>query len=160
MGWRIGWVVAPGCIASTIRNTHTKLTDSAPAPFQEVALTALRSHLEYFESLRRDYESRRNYTIRLLAGVGFQVQFKPQGMESVKELIKQAGVVAVPGFGFFHRNLYLEKFPLADYSYQERYIRFAFCKSGATLAAAAQKIGELVDSSGLFKLFKFERMAI
>ncbi|CAL5437490.1 unnamed protein product [Camellia sinensis] len=77
--WRIGWVVAPGCIASAIRNIHTKLTDSALAPFQEVALIALRSHLEYFESLRRDYESRRNYTIRLLAGVGFQVQFKPQG---------------------------------------------------------------------------------
>ncbi|XP_028053363.1 uncharacterized protein LOC114257764 isoform X5 [Camellia sinensis] len=123
-----------------------------------------------------DYESRRNYTIKLLAGVGFQVQFKPQGsfflfaelpencalsdMEFVEELIKQAGVVAVPGFGFFHRNLYLEKFPPVDYSYQERYIRFAFCKSDATLAAAAQKIGELVDSSGLLKLFKFERMAI
>ncbi|XP_028053357.1 uncharacterized protein LOC114257764 isoform X1 [Camellia sinensis] len=175
-GWRIGWAVAPACIASAIRNIHTKLTDSAPAPFQEAALTALRSPLEYFESLRRDYESRRNYTIKLLAGVGFQVQFKPQGsfflfaelpencalsdMEFVEELIKQAGVVAVPGFGFFHRNLYLEKFPPVDYSYQERYIRFAFCKSDATLAAAAQKIGELVDSSGLLKLFKFERMAI
>ncbi|KAI7992075.1 Kynurenine--oxoglutarate transaminase [Camellia lanceoleosa] len=175
-GWRIGWAVAPACIASAIRNIHTKLTDSAPAPFQEAALTALRSPLEYFESLRRDYESRRNYTIKLLVGVGFQVQFKPQGsfflfaelpencalsdMEFVEELIKQAGVVAVPGFGFFHRNLYLEKFPPVDYSYQERYIRFAFCKSDATLAAAAQKIGELVDSSGLLKLFKFERMAI
>lgn len=175
-GWRIGWAVAPACIASAIRNIHTKLTDSAPAPFQEAALTALRSPLEYFESLRRDYESRRNYTIKLLAGVGFQVQFKPQGsfflftelpencalsdMEFVEELIKQAGVVAVPGFGFFHRNLYLEKFPPVDYSYQERYIRFAFCKSDATLAAAAQKIGKLVDSSGLLKLFKFERMAI
>ncbi|XP_028064300.1 kynurenine--oxoglutarate transaminase-like [Camellia sinensis] len=78
-GWRIGWVVAPACITSAIRNIHTKLTDSAPAPFQEVALTAMRSPLEYFESLRRDYESRRSYTIRLLVGVGFQVQFKPQG---------------------------------------------------------------------------------
>ncbi|CAL5357814.1 unnamed protein product [Camellia sinensis] len=82
------------------------------------------------------------------------------GMEFVKELIKQAEVVAVLGFGFFHRNLYLEKFPLVDYSYQERYIRFAFCKSDATLVVVAQKIGELVDSSRLLKLFKFERMAI
>ncbi|CAL5357806.1 unnamed protein product [Camellia sinensis] len=98
--WRIGWVVAPACIASAIRNIHTKLTDSAPAPFQEAALTALRSPLEYFESLRKDYESRRNYTIKLLAGVGFQMEF-------VEELIKQAEVVAVLGFGFFHRNLYL-----------------------------------------------------
>ncbi|KAL7226991.1 hypothetical protein ACSBR1_021956 [Camellia fascicularis] len=78
-GWRIGWAVAHACITSAIRSIHTKLMDSAPAPFQEAALTALRSPLEYFESLRRDYESRRNYTIELLAGVGFQVQFKPQG---------------------------------------------------------------------------------
>ncbi|CAL5437522.1 unnamed protein product [Camellia sinensis] len=53
-GWRIGWVVAPACIASAIRNIHTKLTDSAPAPFQEAVLTALRSPLEYFESLRKN----------------------------------------------------------------------------------------------------------
>ncbi|CAL5433509.1 unnamed protein product [Camellia sinensis] len=78
-GWRIGWVVAHACIASAIRSIHTKLMDSVPAPFQEAALTALRSPLEYFESLRKDYESRRNYTIELFAGVGFQVQFKAQG---------------------------------------------------------------------------------
>jgi hypothetical protein len=32
-------------------------TDSAPAPFQEAALTALRSPTEYLESLRRVGES-------------------------------------------------------------------------------------------------------
>lgn len=52
-GWRVGWAVASACIASAIRNIHIKLTDSAPAPFQEAALTALRSPLEYFELLRR-----------------------------------------------------------------------------------------------------------
>ncbi|CAL5437532.1 unnamed protein product [Camellia sinensis] len=52
-GWRIGWAVAHACIASAIRSIHTKLMDSALAPFQEAALTALRSPLEYFESLRK-----------------------------------------------------------------------------------------------------------
>ncbi|BBH06580.1 glycosyl hydrolase 9A1 [Prunus dulcis] len=42
-GWRVGWAIAPAFIASAIRNIHTKLTDSAPAPFQEAALTALGS---------------------------------------------------------------------------------------------------------------------
>lgn len=51
-GWRIGWAIAPDYIASAIRNIHIKLTDSAPAPFQEAALTALRSSPEYFDSLR------------------------------------------------------------------------------------------------------------
>ncbi|CAL5433627.1 unnamed protein product [Camellia sinensis] len=52
-GWRIGWVVAHACIASAIRSIHTKLMGSAPTPFQEAAVTALRSPLEYFESLRK-----------------------------------------------------------------------------------------------------------
>lgn len=51
-GWRVGWAIAPAVFASAIRNIHVKITDSAPAPFQEAALTALRSPLVYFESLK------------------------------------------------------------------------------------------------------------
>lgn len=64
-------------------------------------------------------------------------------VEYVKELIEQAGVVAVPGCGFFHTNLSLEKPTQVSCNYQKRYIRFAFCKSNATLAAAAKQLGEL-----------------
>ncbi|EXB95710.1 Kynurenine--oxoglutarate transaminase 1 [Morus notabilis] len=158
-GWRVGWAIAPPFIASAIRNIHVKITDSAPAPFQEAALTALRSPPEYFESLRRGYESKRDYVIKMLEGVGFKFQFKPQGafflfaelpedcplsdVEYVKKLIQKAGVVAVPGCGFFHTNLALKKSFQVDYSYQNRYIRFAFCKSNATLASAAQKLGSM-----------------
>ncbi|XP_054802407.1 uncharacterized protein LOC129306086 isoform X2 [Prosopis cineraria] len=78
-GWRVGWAIAPPFIASAIRNIHVRITDSAPAPFQEAALTALRSRPEYFESMRKDYGSKRDYIINLLARVGLKVQFKPQG---------------------------------------------------------------------------------
>ncbi|OAY61891.1 methionine aminotransferase [Manihot esculenta] len=158
-GWRIGWAIAPAFFALAIRNIHVKLTDSAPAPFQEAALTALRSPPDYYESLRKGYESKRDYIMELLAKIGFQIQFKPQGsfflfaelpknsplsdVEYVKELIEQAGVVAVPGCGFFHTNLSLEKPTQVSCNYQTRYIRFAFCKSNATLAAAAKQLGGL-----------------
>ncbi|XP_031288084.1 kynurenine--oxoglutarate transaminase-like isoform X3 [Pistacia vera] len=78
-GWRVGWAIAPPIIASAIRNIHVKMTDSAPAPFQEAALTALSSPLEYFESLRKEYEFKRDYVVKLLGGIGFQIHFKPQG---------------------------------------------------------------------------------
>ncbi|KAL7112566.1 hypothetical protein ACP275_04G010100 [Erythranthe tilingii] len=52
-GWRVGWAIAPTCIASAIRNIHIKITDSAPAPFQEAALSALTSSPAYFDSLSR-----------------------------------------------------------------------------------------------------------
>lgn len=60
-GWRVGWAIAPPFIASAIRNIHVKITDCAPAPFQEAALTALRSPPEYFGSLRRVGCRNRNF---------------------------------------------------------------------------------------------------
>lgn len=73
-------------------------------------------------------------------------------IEYVEELIKQAGVVAVPGCGFFHANFSGENSSEAVNSYHKKYIRFAFCKSNDTLAAAARKLGKPVDDSGCLKI--------
>ncbi|KAE8717599.1 putative Endo-1,4-beta-glucanase [Hibiscus syriacus] len=78
-GWRIGWAIAPASAASAIRNIHVKITDSAPAPFQEAALTALSSPPNYFETLRIEYQLKRDFCMKLLDSVGFRIQFKPQG---------------------------------------------------------------------------------
>lgn len=161
-GWRVGWAIAPAFLASAIRNIHGRVTDSAPAPFQEAALTALRSPPEYFESLRRDYQSKRDYIIKLLDGVGFKIVFIPQGsfflfaelpdnwllsdVEFVKKLIIEAGVVAVPGQGFFHTNLSSNE--VSSLNYQKRYVRFAFCKSDTTLTTVAERLGKLLDAAG------------
>lgn len=73
-------------------------------------------------------------------------------VEFVEELIKQAGVVAVPGCGFFHTSSSAEDSSQAALGYQRSYIRFAFCKSQDTLAAASKKISGLLDGTGNFKL--------
>lgn len=73
-------------------------------------------------------------------------------MEYVKKLIEEAGVVAVPGCGFFHSTLPAEKSSEPKFEYHKRYIRFAFCKSSATLAAAAQKLGNLQQQNGWYAI--------
>ncbi|KAG9459569.1 hypothetical protein H6P81_004077 [Aristolochia fimbriata] len=166
-GWRIGWAIAPPSIASAIRNIHVKITDSAPAPFQEAAVTALRSQPAYFKSLRMEYEIKRDNMVKMLVQAGFQIKFKPQGsffifselpndcplsdVDFVTKLIEKAGVAAVPGRGFFHTEstpiLSCEPSAETIQNYRERYIRFAFCKSDSTLNAAAMKLAELVDSN-------------
>nr|CAD1840069.1 unnamed protein product [Ananas comosus var. bracteatus] len=159
-GWRIGWACAPATIASAIRNIHIKITDSAPAPFQEAALTALRTPPDYFKSLKAEYEERRDCVVEMLSKIGFQIHFKPQGsvfvfaelpenwhlsdIDFVKNLIEKAGVAAVPGRGFFHGD------PDGP-SYQSRFVRFAFCKSMETLKAASEKMRELVGNNGLLQ---------
>ncbi|KAM3306922.1 methionine aminotransferase isoform X1 [Capsicum chacoense] len=172
-GWRIGWAIGPACFASAIRNIHVKITDSAPAPFQEAALTALRSSPEYFDALRQDYKSKRDYLTQVLTKIGFQVSVMPKGsfflfmelpptctlsdVDFVEALIKQAGVVAVPGCVFFHpdpdSSTKEEDLSPTAISCHTRYIRFAFCKSEETLAAASQKLTELMDGSGGLELF-------
>ncbi|XP_052169334.1 uncharacterized protein LOC127786049 [Oryza glaberrima] len=154
-GWRIGWACAPANIASAIRNIHVKLTDSAPAPFQEAALVALTSPPDFYSSLKQDYTVRRDFILQMLTDFGFRISFKPQGsifvfvelprswqlsdMDFVTNLIKNAGVAAVPGRGFFHSST-------DDPSYHHRYVRFAFCKSNDTLNAAAEKMRKLAAS--------------
>uniref|UniRef100_A0ACD5U5J1 Uncharacterized protein n=1 Tax=Avena sativa TaxID=4498 RepID=A0ACD5U5J1_AVESA len=155
-GWRIGWACAVANIAAAIRNIHVKLTDSAPAPFQEAALTALTSTPDYYESLKKDYGVRRDFILQLLKNYGFHISFEPQGsvfvfaelpkswqisdIDFVTNLINNAGVAAVPGSGFFHTDP-------DDQSYHRRYVRFAFCKSDETLKAAAQKMVKPTESN-------------
>ncbi|GLT40331.1 hypothetical protein SLA2020_144730 [Shorea laevis] len=117
---------------------------------------------EYFEGLKKEYEFKRDFIVKVLTSIGFQIHFKPQGSiflfaelpkncllsdNMFKELIKEAGVVAVPGCGFFHTKLSMEPLSEASSSYQKRYVRFAFCKSIATLAAAAQKLSDLKNAT-------------
>ena len=40
--------MAPKGLSAAISNIHVKLTDSAPAPFQEAAVTALANSNTYF----------------------------------------------------------------------------------------------------------------
>ncbi|CAM8924776.1 unnamed protein product [Rhodiola kirilowii] len=166
-GWRVGWAISTPAITSAVRNIHIKLTDSAPAPFQEAALTALKCPSEYYVLLRSNYESKRDFIVNLLSRIGFHVSSQPLGsffvfaelpencplsdVEFVKELIKQAGVVAVPGCGFFHKSSSADS--ETHFRYHNRYIRFAFCKSYNTLTEAASRIGNLVDASGSLRLF-------
>ena len=42
--------MAPKGLSAAISNIHVKLTDSAPAPFQEAAVTALANSNTYFYS--------------------------------------------------------------------------------------------------------------
>eukprot|EP00252_Welwitschia_mirabilis_P006124 TRINITY_DN16859_c0_g1_i1.p1 TRINITY_DN16859_c0_g1~~TRINITY_DN16859_c0_g1_i1.p1 ORF type:complete len:206 (+),score=43.64 TRINITY_DN16859_c0_g1_i1:324-941(+) len=176
-GWRVGWAISTVDIITAIKNIHIKLTDSAPAPFQEAAVIALQSAPEYFTSLKAEYNEKKEFMVNFLRQAGFKVQFEPQGavfvfaelpescklndVEYVTELIKVAGIAAVPGCGFFHTNeskhqpphnsmdafcdRTSKKFLLSDNSYAEnkydkRYIRFAYCKSKETLINAAEKL--------------------
>src|SRR6202043_2011106 len=101
----------------------------------------------YYENLAKDYLARRDRLMGILTGAGFHC-FKPHGAYYImtdisafgfpddvtfaRHLVTEIGVAAVPGSSFY-RN------PEDGW----KHLRFTFCKTEKTLAAAAERLAKL-----------------
>jgi aminotransferase len=146
-GWRVGWAIAPPEITSAIRKVHDFLTVGAAAPLQEAGAAALRLPDSYYQKLAANYRQRRDKTLAMLSGAGFRC-FTPEGayyimtdisafgfpddVSFTRHLIEKIGVAPVPGSSFYNNP--------RDGAQQ---VRFCFCKTDATLAAAAERLEKL-----------------
>jgi aminotransferase len=151
-GWRVGWSITSPEIALSLRKVHDFLTVAAPAPLQEAGITALGLPDEYYRDLVQFYAERRDRFFKLVGDA-----FAEQGVELLEpegayyalarigplrerlglpddtafcqDLIRRAGVAAVPGSSFF-----------VDPSKGRDLVRFAFCKRLETLEEAAGRL--------------------
>jgi len=147
-GWRIGWALASPELTLAIRKVHDFLTVGAPAPLQEAAAEALAFGPEYFATLTRDYETRRDLLLGVLEELGFRVhrphgayyvmtgveRFQQAGEDDVgfaRRLLRAGGVATVPGSSFY-----------PDPAEGRAQIRFCFAKRLETLQRAAQVLRE------------------
>lgn len=143
-GWRVGWVLASPELTDSIRKVHDFLTVGAAAPLQMAGKTALELPDEYYRHLAIEYQSRRDFFLGELRSAGFR-PFPPRGayyvmcdisefgfaddVAFVRHLIEDIGIACVPGSSFF-----------ANSQRGKQIVRFCFCKSEATLQAAAEKL--------------------
>jgi aminotransferase len=146
-GWRVGWVVAPPDLTSSIRKVHDFLTVGAASPLQQAGVLALHLPDSYFAALATGYEAKRNQMLNILEPLGF-ICSVPQGayymmagierfgFESdvafCRHLVEDIGVAAVPGSSFFSE-------PEAG----SQWVRFCFAKKPETIAAAAERLQKL-----------------
>lgn len=146
-GWRVGWVVAPPHLTSSIRKVHDFLTVGAAAPLQQAGVKALALPDSYYSELSQTYEHKRDLMLEALAPLGFACS-KPQGAYYVmtnieqfgfrsdvafcRHLVEDIGVAAVPGSSFFSNR-----------SLGANWVRFCFAKRPETIAAAAERLGRL-----------------
>ena len=151
-GWRVGWAVAPPVLSSAIRKVHDFLTVGAPAPLQEAGATALGLPESYYRELAAAYVARRDKLLPALRQAGFKA-FVPRGAYYIMtdiggfgfrddvafshHLVKDVGVAAVPGSSFYSRP-----------GLGAQQVRFAFCKTDATLEQAAQRLLKLQGRDG------------
>ncbi|MCC7196183.1 MAG: aminotransferase class I/II-fold pyridoxal phosphate-dependent enzyme [Gemmatimonadaceae bacterium] len=147
-GWRIGYAIAAAERTSAIRKVHDFLTVGAPAPLMEAAAVGYGYPDAYFEAMAGEYRARREFLAGPLRDAGFRFS-TPAGayyfladfsdlssdddLTFAKWMAREVGVATVPGSSFFHRGS----------SEGRKYVRFAFCKSDATLERAAERIATL-----------------
>jgi aminotransferase len=147
-GWRVGWAVAAPALMDGIRPVHDFLTVAAPAPLQIAGITALGLPDDYYSTMRAEYDERRATMMRILVETGF-VARPPAGayyvmadishlrfendVTAARSLVEEIGVATVPGSSFF-----------SEPANGKHLLRFAFCKTLATLEAAGERLRTLV----------------
>jgi aspartate/methionine/tyrosine aminotransferase len=146
-GWRVGYVIAPATITSAIRKMHDFVSVGAPAPLQEAGAAAMRLPQSYYDQMATAYLRRRDRLLEILSRAGFRC-FKPFGayyimtdisgfgfrddVEFSRFLVQEIGVAGVPGSSFY-----------SNPPDGKDHLRFAFCKTEATLNAAAERLSEI-----------------
>jgi N-succinyldiaminopimelate aminotransferase len=146
-GWKVGWTCAPPALSRALRTAHQFVTFCTATPFQHAVARALAAPDEYFGTFVAEYRARRDRLCRGLADVGFGVlapagtyfvmtDIRPLGytddVEFCRMLPERVGVAAIPPTSFY---LHAEK--------GRHLVRWAFCKSDATIDAALERLATL-----------------
>ncbi|WP_228375649.1 MULTISPECIES: pyridoxal phosphate-dependent aminotransferase [Methylomonas] len=144
-GWRLGYAVADAALATAINLVNDLLYVCAPSPLQYGAAAGLQAPPEYFQSLRNEYQRKRDIICAGLHEAGL-TPLVPQGayyvLASIAHLgfadaktaalilLAQTGVASVPGSSFYQS------------SSGEGLIRFCFAKDDATLHEAVKRLSK------------------
>ena len=115
-GWRLGWLIAPEAYVDAVDRLAQNIFLAASTPAQYAALAAFHSDtLAILEERRAVFQTRRDYLVPALQGLGFDIPVTPDGafylyagcdrfgMDAeplTHALLNQAGVASTPGADF------------------------------------------------------------
>jgi len=140
-GWRVGWVIVPEALIEPCRRVMQNIFIAAPTLSQYAAIEALKA-TEAVETMRLAYDERRQYLLRELPKLGFEIVVEPQGAfyiyANVKKLtsdskkfcwalLEEAGVAITPGEDF---GAYLP----------EQHVRFSYATDIHALQEGMQRL--------------------
>lgn len=146
-GWRIGFACAPPEMIEAMMKIHQYSILCAPVMGQEAAIEALEHGAPAMESMRTQYEMRRNYIVSSLNEMGLTC-FKPRGAfyafpkitasgltsrEFSLRLLHEKRVAVVPGTAFGPCG--------------EGHVRCSYATALDQIKIAMARIGEFLDGS-------------
>jgi len=145
-GWKIGYACAPEKLTEGIRRVHQFTVFCSATPLQHAMVRAFDLGDDYYRQFRADYLTRRETLLAAIRSAGF-VAPTPEGtyfisggyeklapgtddIQFTLDLVRNHKIALIPLSPF-----YLPGDPVAK---GLRQVRFAFCKTPETLAAAAE----------------------
>jgi len=148
-GMRIGYAAGPEEIISAMTKIHQYTMLCVPTASQFAAIEALKNGANAVESMRKEYEQRRQLVTRRLNEIGLPCpeptgafyafpSIAPTGQDPetfCRNLLKQENVAAVPGNAFGPGG--------------EEHIRISYATSRESLRKALNRLGSFVDSLGI-----------
>ena len=152
-GWRLGYLIGPEEVIEAAKKVHDFLTVGAAAPLQEAATVGLNFPESYYTELLETYTKKRKYFLDGLDRIGLKHNV-PQGtyfvlidiqefldlpkfagytdLEFCEWMIKNIGIAAVPGSGFFKEDV-------------NHLIRLHFAREETTIDEALERLGKLKE---------------
>ncbi|PPR35636.1 MAG: Aspartate aminotransferase [Alphaproteobacteria bacterium MarineAlpha6_Bin4] len=133
-GWRIGWMVCPDNLYSSIKNLAPNLFVAPPTISQYVALSSL-NYGNFLNKIVKTYKKNMELLYTELPKIGFRPVLKPEGSfylyadiskisndseKLCKNLLKKYGLVLTPGIDFDSKEG--KKYVRFCYSYPEKEI--------------------------------------
>jgi aspartate/methionine/tyrosine aminotransferase len=148
-GWRLGWAVVPETFVERAERLGQNTFISAPTHSQVAALVAFNpDNLAELERRREEFGRRRDFLLRELPSLGFNIPVEPQGafyiyadcsewtddsFDLAWRLLEEAHVATTPGKDFGQHQ-------------PERYLRFAYTASLDRLAEGLERMRKYLQS--------------
>lgn len=165
-GWKVGWAIGPQELVSALMRAHAYIVFCVNTPFQDALSKAFKHAREvnYFNTLREEYQKRRDFIIKALKEAGLK-PIKPQGtFFTIADISKislkdSEGTETITGVNMGIKDWRVSRWLTTDigvtsipcsvfYSEENRYddfIRFAFCKTDDILQEASERLKKLKD---------------
>lgn len=146
-GWKVGYISGPEALTSVVAKAHQFVTFTTPPALQYAVALGLSQGDDYYQTLARDLEERRDFLKATLEGIGLPVLpcegtyfmtadisrfgFNGSDYDFCKHITVNAKVAAVPTSVFYHPDT-------ADVP--NTLVRFCFCKRQDVLEEAARRL--------------------
>ncbi len=145
-GWRLGYLIFPLHLQSTLMKLHQNIMISAADYVQYAGIAALREAIPEYERYKAEYDRRRLFMIRRLGEIGLPLRYEPAGafycfadaraygansLELAMEILNEAGVAVTPGADFGAGG--------------EGYLRFSYANSMENIAEGLQRLGDYLQ---------------